>query len=90
MPTGSCSKTNPGAWSEGASFPTAYERRTTVLHKGGVKRGMDEMEFTEAESNMVDLISEYEQYQEAGVEEAFEEENIEGAVDIQEPEIAAQ
>lgn len=36
--------------------------------------GMDEMEFTEAESNMVDLISEYEQYQEAGVEEAFEEE----------------
>ena len=35
---------------------------------------MDEMEFTEAESNMVDLISEYEQYQEAGVEEAFEEE----------------
>ena len=26
--------------------------------------GMDEMEFTEAESNMYDLISEYQQYQE--------------------------
>merc|ERR1711890_103390 len=29
--------------------------------------GMDEMEFTEAESNLLDLVSEYEQYQEAGV-----------------------
>lgn len=27
--------------------------------------GMDEMEFTEAESNMNDLVSEYQQYQEA-------------------------
>ena len=26
--------------------------------------GMDEMEFTEAESNMNDLVSEYQQYQE--------------------------
>ena len=30
---------------------------------------MDEMEFTEAESNMNDLISEYQQYQEATVED---------------------
>ena len=30
--------------------------------------GMDEMEFTEAESNMNDLVSEYQQYQDAGVE----------------------
>ena len=30
---------------------------------------MDEMEFTEAESNMNDLVSEYQQYQEAGIEE---------------------
>ena len=30
---------------------------------------MDEMEFTEAESNMNDLVSEYQQYQEAGVED---------------------
>ena len=31
--------------------------------------GMDEMPFTEAESNMNDLVSEYEQYQDAIVEE---------------------
>lgn len=30
---------------------------------------MDEMEFTEAESNMNDLVSEYQQYQEASVDE---------------------
>ena len=31
--------------------------------------GMDEMEFTEAESNMNDLVSEYQQYQDAVVDE---------------------
>ena len=31
--------------------------------------GMDEMEFTEAESNMNDLVSEYQQYQEATIED---------------------
>ena len=37
--------------------------------------GMDEMEFTEAESNMNDLVSEYQQYQDATAEEGeFEEE----------------
>jgi tubulin beta len=34
--------------------------------------GMDEMEFTEAESNMNDLVSEYQQYQDATVEEEGE------------------
>ena len=34
---------------------------------------MDEMEFTEAESNMNDLISEYQQYQEATIEEDFDD-----------------
>ena len=33
---------------------------------------MDEMEFTEAESNMNDLVSEYQQYQEASAEEEGE------------------
>lgn len=33
---------------------------------------MDEMEFTEAESNMNDLISEYQQYQEATADEYAE------------------
>lgn len=32
-------------------------------------QGMDEMEFTEAESNMNDLVSEYQQYQDASAEE---------------------
>ncbi|MBZ3884236.1 Tubulin beta chain [Sciurus carolinensis] len=41
--------------------------------------GMDEMEFTEAESNMNDLVSEYQQYQDATAEELgdFEEEEEE-------------
>jgi tubulin beta len=33
---------------------------------------MDEMEFTEAESNMNDLVSEYQQYQEASAEDEGE------------------
>ena len=42
--------------------------------------GMDEMEFTEAESNMNDLVSEYQQYQDATAEEEgeFDEEEEEG------------
>ena len=41
--------------------------------------GMDEMEFTEAESNMNDLVSEYQQYQDATADEEgeFEEEEEE-------------
>ena len=35
-------------------------------------QGMDEMEFTEAESNMNDLVSEYQQYQDATAEEEGE------------------
>ena len=38
---------------------------------------MDEMEFTEAESNMNDLVSEYQQYQDASVDEDFEEDEME-------------
>jgi tubulin beta len=37
--------------------------------------GMDEMEFTEAESNMTDLISEYQQYQDATTESDFNQES---------------
>uniref|UniRef100_A0AC35UDB5 Tubulin beta chain n=1 Tax=Rhabditophanes sp. KR3021 TaxID=114890 RepID=A0AC35UDB5_9BILA len=36
--------------------------------------GMDEMEFTEAESNMNDLVAEYQQYQEAGIDDVEGEE----------------
>merc|ERR1712182_5648 len=46
-------------------------RRKAFLHwYTGV--GMDEMEFTEAESNMNDLVSEYQQYQDASAEEEGE------------------
>lgn len=46
----------------------AMFRRKAFLH-WYVAEGMDEMEFTEAESNMNDLISEYQQYQEATLSE---------------------
>ena len=36
---------------------------------------MDEMEFTEAESNMSDLVNEYEQYQQATADDEDGDEN---------------
>ena len=47
---------------------TSMFRRKAFLH-WYTGEGMDEMEFTEAESNMNDLVSEYQQYQDASVEE---------------------
>ncbi|KAJ2461943.1 hypothetical protein EV174_007172, partial [Coemansia sp. RSA 2320] len=47
---------------------TAMFRRKAFLH-WYTDEGMDEMEFTEAESNMNDLINEYQQYQDATVED---------------------
>ena len=54
---------------------TVMFRRKAFLH-WFTGEGMDEMEFTEAESNMNDLVSEYQQYQEATAEDEgeFEEE----------------
>ncbi|XP_057983728.1 tubulin beta-2 chain isoform X1 [Malania oleifera] len=53
---------------------TAMFRRKAFLH-WYTGEGMDEMEFTEAESNMNDLVSEYQQYQDATAdEEDYEEE----------------
>jgi len=52
---------------------TAMFKRKAFLH-WYTGEGMDEMEFTEAESNMHDLISEYQQYQEATVEDETGEE----------------
>ncbi|RVE42646.1 hypothetical protein evm_012698 [Chilo suppressalis] len=48
---------------------TVMFRRKAFLH-WYTGEGMDEMEFTEAESNMNDLVSEYQQYEEVGVEDA--------------------
>merc|ERR1711871_1110175 len=60
-----------------ADFFTAMFRRKTFLH-WYTGEGMDEMEFTEAESNMNDLVSEYQQYQDATAEEEGEFEEEEG------------
>ena len=43
-------------------------RRKAFLH-WYTSEGMDEMEFSEAESNINDIIAEYQQYQEAEIEE---------------------
>merc|ERR1719208_639858 len=51
---------------------SAMFRRKAFLH-WYTGEGMDEMEFTEAESNMNDLISEYQQYQDATIEEDFDD-----------------
>uniref|UniRef100_A0A1B0GEX4 Tubulin beta chain n=1 Tax=Glossina morsitans morsitans TaxID=37546 RepID=A0A1B0GEX4_GLOMM len=60
---------------------TAMFRRKAFLH-WYTGEGMDEMEFTEAESNMNDLVSEYQQYQEATAEEEGEfDEDEEGGAD---------
>ena len=47
---------------------TSMFRRKAFLH-WYTGEGMDEMEFTEAESNMNDLVSEYQQYQDATVDD---------------------
>lgn len=47
-------------------------RRRAFLH-WYTGEGMDEMEFTEAESNMNDLISEYQQYQDIPADEDSDE-----------------
>ncbi|XP_045456309.1 tubulin beta chain-like [Melitaea cinxia] len=51
---------------------TLMFRRKAFLH-WYTGEGMDEMEFTEAESNMNDLVSEYQQYEEVGVDDEFDE-----------------
>jgi len=58
-------------WKRVAEQFTAMFRRKAFLH-WYTGEGMDEMEFTEAESNMNDLIAEYQQYQDATAEEEGE------------------
>jgi len=52
---------------------TAMFKRKAFLH-WYTGEGMDEMEFTEAESNMHDLVAEYQQYETATVEDQPQEE----------------
>ena len=63
----------------GAQFSAMYRRKAFLHWYTG--EGMDPMEFTEAESNMNDLVSEYQQHQEATVddEEFEDEEDLEEA-----------
>mmetsp|Transcript_114 Transcript_114/g.191 ORF Transcript_114/g.191 Transcript_114/m.191 type:complete len:452 (+) Transcript_114:77-1432(+) len=63
---------------------TLMFRRKAFLH-WYTGEGMDEMEFTEAESNMNDLVSEYQQYQDAGIGDDEEEEG--GEVEEEEEDI---
>ncbi|CAJ1458324.1 unnamed protein product, partial [Effrenium voratum] len=63
-----------------AEYFTAMFRRKAFLH-WYTGEGMDEMEFTEAESNMNDLVSEYQQYQDATAEEEGEFDEEEGEYD---------
>ena len=63
-----------------AEYFTAMFRRRAFLH-WYTGEGMDEMEFTEAESNMNDLVSEYQQYQDATADEEGEFDEEEGEYD---------
>ncbi|KAE9389586.1 tubulin C-terminal domain-like protein [Gymnopus androsaceus JB14] len=58
---------------------TAMFKRKAFLH-WDTQEGMDEMEFTKAESNMQDLVAECQQYQDATIEEEgeYEEEPCRG------------
>ena len=65
-------------WKRVAEQFTVMFRRKAFLH-WYTGEGMDEMEFTEAESNMNDLVSEYQQYQDATAED--DAEDAEGAAE---------
>ncbi len=68
-------------WYTGEGTYNQWVNESLHLLKSIVLIGMDEMEFTEAESNMNDLVSEYQQYQEATAED-------EGEFDEEEEEVA--
>ncbi|XP_046752911.1 tubulin beta chain-like [Diprion similis] len=64
---------------------TSMFRRKAFLH-WYTGEGMDEMEFTEAESNMNDMVSEYQQYQEVSAEESVfvDDEEVEEGIEFNE------
>lgn len=67
----------------GEQFSAMFRRKAFLHWYTG--EGMDEMEFTEAESNMNDLISEYQQYQDAGIDDEEEEYEEELPLEAEEP-----
>merc|ERR1712222_25398 len=60
-----------------AEYFTAMFRRKAFLH-WYTGEGMDEMDFTEAESNLSDLVTEYQNYQDASADDEGEMEGEEG------------
>ena len=66
-------------------FETMFRRRAYLYWF--TSEGMDEMEFTEASSNLADLITEYQQYQEATVDDEIlgegEAEQPQGEMEVQ-------
>jgi tubulin beta len=58
------------------NFDLMYNRKA-FLHQY-LQEGMDLSEFDEARANISDLISEYQQYQEMGIEEDYEDGEGEG------------
>lgn len=70
----------------GEQFSAMYRRKAFVHWYTG--EGMDELEFSEAESNLVDLCQEYMQYQEASADdELYDDELLEEEHFEQEEEI---
>jgi len=67
-------------WKRVSEQFTGMFRRKAFLH-WYTGEGMDEMEFTEAESNMNDLVSEYQQYQDATAEDEGEFDEEEDMMD---------
>lgn len=65
---------------------SAMFRRRAFLH-WYLGEGMDEQEFTEAHSNLIDLISEYQQYQELDVDE-YDDENEQEINGLDEEDVA--
>ncbi|KAJ2896376.1 tubulin/FtsZ family protein [Zalerion maritima] len=65
----------------GEQFAAMFRRKAFLHWYTG--EGMDEMEFTEAESNMSDLVAEYQQYQDAVIddEEEYHQEDVLGEVE---------
>jgi tubulin beta len=61
---------------------TVMFRRKAFLH-WYTGEGMDEMEFTEAESNLSDLVTEYQNYQDASADDEGEMEGDEGEGEMQ-------
>jgi tubulin beta len=62
-------------WRRGACISLLARLRRKVFLHFYTAEGIDEMEFTEAQSNMHDLVAEYQQYQDATCDDGVEEED---------------